>query len=438
MGKFDFKKQFEDDHFARCSTAENLTTIFDNSDEGLILSINSAWGTGKTKFVEMWSEGLNETKEFRTIYLNAWEADYYNDPLLSLLLAIEEYSDTFDNVGIEEVRKASGMVFSNLIKKGTFDVIDLKEIKKELIKGTVIELKERLNAQKNIKLDIKDTLESIRHNKKVVFFVDELDRAKPNYVVELIELIKHYFKVEGYYFVLMTDRIQFDSIIKHYYGNDIGTADYLRKIIDYDFSMKQPSSVKYFEVLVESNGLRMKRLPNVYGTYGNASLGYYPFLYELFIEYIELYKYSLRDVDKLIGFLKILLPTIKELYVLEFEKQIYNSVLLAYLVSVRIKNIKHYQKLINDNFLNSNGENFNNFVASSKIFSQISTVFEGGYLASRQSYYIIYTILKAIPECPKKDLDTALGLKYSDFIDNKGLIIARYLDFANQFNLTEE
>ena len=132
--QFDFQEHFKDDHFNRCTTAENLTNIFMNSQEGLILSINSPWGTGKSKFLEMWKNGLDNTSEFRTIVLNAWEADYFNDPLFALLLATEEYSNNIDNVDSSDIADAASSIISNLIKKGTFDAIDYQSIKKNYLR----------------------------------------------------------------------------------------------------------------------------------------------------------------------------------------------------------------------------------------------------------------------------------------------------------------
>ena len=48
------------------------------------MSLDGAWGTGKTTFVKMWQQQLNN-HEFKTIYFNAWEHDYMTDPLVALM-----------------------------------------------------------------------------------------------------------------------------------------------------------------------------------------------------------------------------------------------------------------------------------------------------------------------------------------------------------------
>lgn len=46
-------------------------------------------GTGKTTFVKMWRQQL-EDQEFKTLYFNAWENDYADDVLVALLAELDE------------------------------------------------------------------------------------------------------------------------------------------------------------------------------------------------------------------------------------------------------------------------------------------------------------------------------------------------------------
>ena len=60
--------------------AKVLTEIVNSYADGFVLAINNDWGTGKTTFVKMWRQQLiNEG--FQTIYFNAWENDFNNNPL---------------------------------------------------------------------------------------------------------------------------------------------------------------------------------------------------------------------------------------------------------------------------------------------------------------------------------------------------------------------
>ena len=56
----------------------------------LVLSLDSPWGTGKTTFVKLWRAYLqNEQKQ--SIYFNAWETDYAEDPLIVLVSELDKW-----------------------------------------------------------------------------------------------------------------------------------------------------------------------------------------------------------------------------------------------------------------------------------------------------------------------------------------------------------
>lgn len=58
----------------------------------LVVSLNAPFGGGKSTFLELWSNRLkkNSGSEFQPnlIQVNAWEDDYVNDPLASLVVSI--------------------------------------------------------------------------------------------------------------------------------------------------------------------------------------------------------------------------------------------------------------------------------------------------------------------------------------------------------------
>lgn len=76
---------FENDALNRQRFASVLNSIIGvYSDTGIVLSINGEWGAGKTTFVRMWRQQLIDNG-YRTLYFNAWETDFFDDALTSLL-----------------------------------------------------------------------------------------------------------------------------------------------------------------------------------------------------------------------------------------------------------------------------------------------------------------------------------------------------------------
>ena len=56
---------------------------------------------------------------------------------------------------------------------------------------------------------------------KLVIVVDELDRCRPDYALSLLEIIKHFFNVEGVHFVLGVNLSELQNIVRARYGRNI-------------------------------------------------------------------------------------------------------------------------------------------------------------------------------------------------------------------------
>ena len=82
--------------------------------------------------------------------------------------------------------------------------------------------------------------------KTVIIFVDELDRCRPSYAIELLERIKHLFNIGGLVFVLALDREQLGHSIKAVYGNGIDSDGYLRRFVDFEYQLKNPEKKKLY------------------------------------------------------------------------------------------------------------------------------------------------------------------------------------------------
>ncbi|HFO8551405.1 TPA: P-loop NTPase fold protein, partial [Escherichia coli] len=65
-----------------------------------------------------------------------------------------------------------------------------------------------MEQEKNSIADFKKALEEIYTNtkRKTLIIIDELDRARPDYSLELLEKIKHLFSVKGMVFLLVMNR----------------------------------------------------------------------------------------------------------------------------------------------------------------------------------------------------------------------------------------
>ena len=89
---------------------------------------------------------------------------------------------------------------------------------------------------------------------KLVVFIDELDRCRPSFAVELLEIIKHYFNNDKVIFVLSTNLSEFQYCIKQYYGDGFNGWKYLDRFIDLRLTVPTISTEDYYKYLWRKTG----------------------------------------------------------------------------------------------------------------------------------------------------------------------------------------
>lgn len=258
----------KDNPFANCKLnrqpyAEVLTDIVSNYADGFVMAINNEWGTGKTTFVKMWQQHL-KNQGFQTLYFNAWENDFEDDVLVALLSELEELKDEKSKEVFKEVVKRAAPLAKKLlpsIAKALANRYFGDDFIKELIEGAADVSAEGLEAELRSYTNRKDSIQSFRQSlekfvqladteKPVVFILDELDRCRPNYAVRVLEQIKHLFSVSGIIFVLSIDKVQLGHAVRGVYGSESLNADeYLRRFIDIEYSIPEPSVKAFLEYL---------------------------------------------------------------------------------------------------------------------------------------------------------------------------------------------
>lgn len=238
----------------------NFILLLLNIKKGGVIAIDGEWGSGKTYFVHQvkWlfdsanenidsdiKNVLNSTSpkldniighKYKVFYYDAWKHDKSNNPFFTLLRSMIL---TFG--GIDYFKKEMGFIKS-LLKSASHIVKGVTPIDVESIfKGTKtlcgindedqfseLEFIEQMDVQVNSFLDY--ICEG--QYEKLVIFIDELDRCKPSFAVELLEIIKHYFNSDKVIFVLSTNLKEFQYCIKHYYGEGFDGWKYLDRFID--------------------------------------------------------------------------------------------------------------------------------------------------------------------------------------------------------------
>ena len=279
---------FENDQIGREQTAKILTRLISKINGPCVLAIDAPWGAGKTTFLNMWAQYLRNNK-FPVISFNAWENDFTGNPLFSLNAELSEgLRISANHLESEEQKVVAGIlwkiqdVVQNYWKKFTKlsapivasllakqldipvseeDVAQVAQLGRELLLQSGNEQNDdsdEIDESKNeLSLDeytvLKRTLEKFKEDlekeaKKLsetepylplVLIIDELDRCRPTYAIELLEVAKHIFNVDGIVFVLAINISEMVHSIRSLYGNEFDAEGYLRRFIDFDYRLPE-------------------------------------------------------------------------------------------------------------------------------------------------------------------------------------------------------
>lgn len=256
-------RPFAEDKLSRASLAKNLTDICETlSESGAVLALDGEWGAGKTTFVRMWRQML-EDNNYQTIYFNAWNSDFQDDPFIALMAELNNVFNTsegFKDVVVSGAKiglKMVGEIAKGVVKKTTG--IDTDAIKSGIDEAVGL-CYDRMSDYQNKKvglLEFRDKLSEFvaSHNneKPVFFFIDELDRCNPHFAVKLLERVKHLFEVPNIIFVLAVNIDQLQYAVQGFYGSsNIDGKQYLKRFIDIEYSLPAPNLEEYCKFMFEA------------------------------------------------------------------------------------------------------------------------------------------------------------------------------------------
>lgn len=315
----------DDDKLNREHFAEFLIEIITNhkrykresDSNSFVLAIDSSWGTGKTTFLKMLENKMNETQNniYTIINYNAWKSDAWKNPFETLMYTILENeifnaTDDINNLkeigkDLKEVAKSVGKGFlkkqlSKIVSEEVINEIDEKLVKsgdcKRFIDNNSInydffaEYKEYQNSIKKMK----ENLKKVCTKTKLVIFIDELDRCRPTFSIELLEMIKHLFDVENMVFIFALDISQLSYSVQSVYGTGIDSAGYLCRFFDYISKLPKFDVNTYINSIIQKTKLinfDLKKEINKQNFFTQITFD------STFKDLANLYNLSLRDIN---------------------------------------------------------------------------------------------------------------------------------------------
>ena len=246
---------FKYDQLSRRKPAEILTHLVSSIEGPCVLAVDAPWGTGKTTFLKMWGKYLLNKENLLVINFNAWETDFSGNPFQALSSELTNgLKEHAKETAFNKFKKATGEIFKqippNLIKVSTRGIVDPNQLAEEKLS----EYKRKQESVQSFRKALKNVAEDLsksRKNRPLIIVIDELDRCRPPYAVELLEVAKHLFTVENVVFVLAVNRLELENSIKVLYGNDFDSKGYLRRFFDIDFRLPDPDRGAFIQTKLQ-------------------------------------------------------------------------------------------------------------------------------------------------------------------------------------------
>lgn len=366
-------------------------------EAGFVLAVNADWGYGKSFMLERWKLDA-EFQGYPAVYFDAWKNDFTPDPLLAFISELEEgLTKHFKNIPIAQRQKdkalrilakvlkpAATIIATTALKHATGytleglkgllseestdeDSNDLTDEAKKATKDATAKIgeaiKSALEPHKTIKEAIKRLKEDIgllvEHlntiqdvNLPILVFVDELDRCRPDYAIELLEGIKHLFGVPGVTFVVATNIPQLSESIKAVYGAGFDGQRYLQRFFDLQYTLSRPDNKSFSRLALEKISHSLPETDRVaYGLERQQSIhpqridpynsiDYFTVVLSL---HADTYSLSLRDISQVTTILEACLISLRKervhIFFLIFLITIYK---LDFLVFRKLKTLKTF------------------------------------------------------------------------------------------------
>jgi hypothetical protein len=346
---------FRNDALERKPVVEFLAGLLDKFNGPFVLALDSPWGTGKTTLVRM-LKGKLEQSNFQCVYFNAWQTDFVDDPLVALVseldglnLAEGEAKTAFQKHLGTAKKITTAVAKRGLIagaKAATFGGLDLAREYEAIaadvsggLAGDAIEFFQREQAAlKKLREELEAAVAQLKiagKRESLIFFIDELDRCRPTFAIELLERIKHLFDLSNIVFVLSVDKAQLSASVASVYGERSDTQEYLRRFFDLEFGIPKINSKRHTTTLLVRFGM-----DEIFaGRKGELQYDKSHFV-DYFSALADVFQLSLRARERCVTMLAVVMHQTPENHYLD-------AILVSYFIALRAKQPELFRALCN-------------------------------------------------------------------------------------------
>lgn len=258
----------------RSAEGAQLSHLVSVVDDPVTIAVDGAWGAGKSHFLKCWvGEHLKTAEKTEMVYFDAFRHDYLDDPLVALSGAlVDRFEDPKSKTApaanakfAKGLRKAAPKLGRLALRMGvsyvTAGIInraddlvgadddeaeeEAQETSKALTgtagaaaQGEIDKFWQAEDGKRAAMAAFREAIcgwtepdETGHPTRRLVVVVDELDRCRPDYALNLLEIMKHFFDVAGVTFVLGTNMRAMQNHVVARYGAGVDAGLYLQKFV---------------------------------------------------------------------------------------------------------------------------------------------------------------------------------------------------------------
>lgn len=226
-----------EDGLKRERFADAFAQLAETCHTPLVIGLYGTWGIGKTSLMQLIRSKL-KADITRSVWFNPWMHQFDENPVLGLAHALSDSLGLQDKAVAKKLLTLIAAAFGSRILKFT---TGLKLL--ELLKIGKIYEEERFQVRE-AQLRLRDHFEELikrakvdgEDEKRLIVFIDDLDRCMPDETLKLLEALKLYLNIEDCVYFLGVDRSALEqSIRRRYQEIEIKGIDYLDKIVQLPF-----------------------------------------------------------------------------------------------------------------------------------------------------------------------------------------------------------
>ena len=201
------------------------------------IAIQGDWGTGKTSTLNLLKKNLEADKDtngIKCVFFNTWQYSQFN--MEDSLYVSFVHNLVKQCGGNDEILR----IVAGFGKLAFFKAVDWRfgANASEILDGFEKAKKDQMESVSKLQEDFAELVK--KTGKRLVIFIDDLDRLNPEVAVELLEIIKLFVNVENSIFVLAIDYEVVVKGVRKKYGENLSEEkcrNFFDKIIQLPFKM---------------------------------------------------------------------------------------------------------------------------------------------------------------------------------------------------------